>query len=193
MWNSLSAGLLKRQLLGEIARLARLPEAELLAGWDQAREAVAQGVEAVSEGRPQPTWKRQRKGGAPTLPAARPLTPEDQLLRLLLVHAAWWEQLSHATHERLLARETPHAQLLAWLDRQIADQGALHWAALRPLLAADESALESLRNTGRLDLEALDLQATLESPFSDLEALLERLERPNPSPDLGRSAIGHRS
>jgi len=191
LWTAMSAGLLKRQLLGEIARMAKLPEAELQAGWDQAKEAVKAGVETAPAATPTPGWRKSRKP-APQPPTRLPPTPEDQLLRLLLVHATWWERLSHEQHQRLLSRTSPHALLLAWLDRVVADQGPLHWAALRPLLAADASARGALEAIGRLDLEALDLQASLESPFSDLEALLDLLDRPDPSSDLGRSAIGHR-
>jgi DNA primase len=192
LWSSMAEGLLKRQLIGELARVARLPEAELLAGWDQARSAVARGVESEPDRPAGPPWKRQR-AKAPNTPAKTPPTPQDQLLRLLLVHAAWWEQLSHAQHECLLNREGPHALLFAWLDRVIAEHGPLHWAALRPLLAGEPEAIAALQATARVDLEALDLQATLDSPFSDLQALLDRLDRPDPSADLGRSAISHRS
>lgn len=191
LWSSMAEGLLKRQLIGELARLARLPEAELLAGWEQARDAVQRGVEAEPPPGRSPAWRNKgaRKPQAPLRPA---LTPEDRLLRLLLVHAAWWEQLSPEVHHRLLARGTPHAALLTWLDRVIVEQGPLHWAALRPLLAADPDAMAALQATQRVDFDALDLQATLDEPQSNLELLLEQLDRSNLSEDLGRPAISHR-
>lgn len=191
LWSSMAEGLLKRQLIGELARLARLPEAELLAGWEQARDAVQRGVEAEPAPGRSPPWRG--KGTRKPLPPLRSaLTPEDRLLRLLLVHAAWWEQLSPEVHQRLLARETPHAALLTWLDRVVVEQGPLHWAALRPLLAADEQAMAALQATQRVDFDALDLQASLDEPQSNLELLLEQLDRPNLSEDLGRPAISHR-
>jgi hypothetical protein len=104
-------------------------------------------------------------------------TPEDQLLRLLLVNASWWERLSADQHEKLLQRDTPHARVLGWLDRTIADHGALAWASLRPLLADDEPTLRNLEQLPHLGLSILDNQAQLESPVSDLDILIERLDR----------------
>ncbi|MFN4115113.1 MAG: DNA primase [Inhella sp.] len=193
LWSSMPDGLLKRQLIGELARAARLPEAELLAGWEQARDAAARGIEAAPAGSRQPAWqgKGLRKPKV-SIPLHSALTPEDRLLRLLLVHAAWWEQLSAEAHQRLLSRATPHARLLTWLDRVVAEQGPLHWAALRALLAADAEAMDALQATQRVDFESLDLQATLEEPQGNLLLLLEQLDRPNLSENLGRPAIGQR-
>jgi DNA primase len=169
----LPAGLLQRQLIGEIARLARVGDDEVLAGPGRSRSARQEAPPA--EGDP----PRRHRPAAPPRPRG-PLiapSPEDQLLRLLLVNASWWERLSPDQHDKLLQRDTPHAQLLGWLDRTIADHGPLAWASLRPLLDGDEQALDSLAQLPHLGLEALDQQAQLESPASDLDVLIERLDR----------------
>jgi DNA primase len=186
LWALLPEGLLKRQLIGELARLARLPEAELQGDWEGARSAAAQGVEAAA---PTPTRRRFKPAAPPQAPARRPPSPDDIVLRLLLVNAAWWEQLDAATHERLIARPAPHGGLFAWLDRISAEHGALAWAALRTRLLDDEVVRELLSPR---ELEALDLQASMEWSFADLELKLAQLARPDLRPSLGRSAIPQR-
>jgi DNA primase len=190
MWSQLSEGPLKRQMLGELARLARLPEQELIEGWDNARRVVTSGASYQA---PEPGMRFAKRRPPTQRPlSVRPPGPEDGLLRLLLVHSGWWEKLSASTHDKLLGRGTPHANLLGWLDRIVAEHGALHWPALRTLLLADPDAMANLDTIPHLDLTGLDWQATLDSPFSDLESFLERLDRPDASALLGRSAPGQR-
>lgn len=192
LWELLPEGLLKRQLLGEIARLARLPDDELAASWGNVRTAGRRSAEPRAEGDTPPPRRRPSSSNGPKRPARTPLTPEDQVLRLLLVNAAYWEQLSHALHERLLQRPSPHAQLLAWLDRTVTEHGTLHWAALRPMLMDNPDAMAALESTQRLDIEMLDEQAALDAPISDLMVFIDRLDRPDFSSHLGRPAVGQR-
>lgn len=185
MWQAMPESLLRRQLLGEIARLARLPEAELMQAWS-GRTAAPTTASDVPPSRPRRAQPPRQLSGTP-----RP-DVESQVLRLLLVHAAWWERLDASTHERLLSRDTPASRLLGWLDRRIAEHGPPHWAALRPLLMADPALMQALQELPRLDLPALDFQATLETPFEDLQLLLARLDQADHSAVLGRSAPGLR-
>ena len=170
---SLPAGLLQRQLVGEVARLARIGDHEVLGtGAQRSRAPQAEPTDA------DPTPRRRRPAAPPRPrgPLVAP-SPEDQLLRLLLVNAAWWERLSAEQHDKLLQRDTPHARLLGWLDRTIVDHGPLAWASLRPLLTGDAGAMDDLSLLPRLDLDTLDQQAQLESPASDLDVLIENLGR----------------
>ncbi len=171
----LPSGLLQRQLVGEIARLARVGDDEVMSGPSAGRHRPTRSDPAPADGEP-PRRRRAPSPARPRGPLVAP-TPEDQLLRLLLVNASWWERLSPDQHDKLLQRDTPHAKLLGWLDRTIADHGPLAWASLRPLLDADGLALESLAELPHLSLDALDQQAQLESPASDLDVLIERLDR----------------
>ncbi len=170
----LPQGLLQRQLVGEVARLARVQDHEVTAS--TAAEAAVGRAPTPDDSDARP---RRRREGAPARPRGplRAPSPEDQLLRLLLVNAAWWERLTPDQHDTLLRRDTAHARLLGWLDRTIADHGPLAWAALRPLLVADEPARADLDALPHLTLAALDTQAQLESPPSDLDVLIERLGR----------------
>jgi DNA primase len=170
----LPAGLLQRQLVGEVAHLARVHDTEVMANAAADSPAPRPGQGDVDDPRP-----RRPRAPAPWRPRGtlRAPTPEDQLLRLLLVNAAWWERLTPDQHDKLLQRDTAHARVLGWLDRTVADHGPLAWAALRPLLSADEHALANLEELPHLTMAALDAQAQLESPASDLDVLIERLGR----------------
>lgn len=171
----LPSGLLQRQLVGEIARLARVGDDEVIES-PSSRPSSAQRVDDAPRG-DLPLRKRRPTSTPRNRSTLMAPTPEDQLLRLLLVNASWWERLSADQHEKLLQRDTPHARVLGWLDRTIADHGALAWASLRPLLADDEPTLRNLEQLPHLGLSILDNQAQLESPVSDLDILIERLDR----------------
>ncbi len=170
----LPAGLLQRQLVGEVARLARVHDTEVMINAPGGTPTAQHVDHEGAEHRP-----RRARAPAPMRPRGtlRAPTPEDQLLRLLLVNAAWWERLTPDQHDKLLQRETAHARLLGWLDRAVADHGPLAWAALRPLLLADEQACADLDELPHLTMATLDAQAQLESPASDLDVLIERLGR----------------
>jgi DNA primase len=69
-----------------------------------------------------------------------PTSPADQALRMLMLHSAWWDELSADDHGLLHELPAPHGPLFAWLERQLAEQGPLSWASLEQgLLAAELS------------------------------------------------------
>lgn len=163
----LPAGLLKRQLIGEMARLARVAEDELLADW-QGPGAPSPSAPSAPRSATRPSARRL---------ALRPPSADDQLLRLLLTHPSWWEQLPPDTHARLLSRPGAHAAVLAWLDRTVTEQGPLAWTVLRARLVADAAVLDSLQALEHLHLDRLDELAQFEHEPAELHAALERLER----------------
>ena len=133
-WNSLPDGGLKRQLVGEFARLGQLPVDELLGLWQAS-----------------PGERPRRPAAAPPPPAAArskpvarhatrdaPAGPADHALRLMLLNSSWWDRLEPADHELLHALPPPHGPAFAWLERQLAEHGALPWSALAALLEASE-------------------------------------------------------
>jgi len=194
LWALVPDGLFKRQLLGEFAQLARLPEPELLRAWSDAPQRGAQHT-------PDPAgWDTERsparrprkpKPEAPRGPLSTP-TAADQALRLLLTHSSWWEQLSPTEHEQLLALEAPHGPLSAWLDRTLAEEGALHWPALRERLAALPHPL--LPDHGPLTEQALDALPPLEASLEDLRRLMPRLSGTEDiSQLLGRAGLRFRT
>lgn len=64
-----------------------------------------------------------------------PAGPADHVLRMLLLHSEWWDQLDAADHDLLHALPPPHADLVSWLERQVLEHGPTPWAVLREALA----------------------------------------------------------
>ena len=60
-----------------------------------------------------------------------PSSPADQALRLLMLHSAWWDELSADDHGLLHELPAPHGPLFAWFENQLHEHGAQPWAALR--------------------------------------------------------------
>lgn len=144
LWLALPDGSLKRQLLRDIATTGGLDAAELAEMW--------QGQAAARRPRPNPDRgpggteeARSARRPARALPraAARlaPSSPADQALRMLMLHSAWWEELSADDHNLLHGMPAPHGPLFAWLERQLADHGPLSWAQLEQGLLGAEPGL----------------------------------------------------
>jgi len=199
LWNALPSGLLKRQLLGDLARRAQLPDQELMGLWQLGAPAKQDTQRARGDDSPEPppdeghagggtakTWKKKewkkdwkpggswKRRGEPedeTLgtPRRQPLAPVDHALRMLLLNSAWWEQLS--ADDQQLLHELPgfHGELIAWLERFLVNHGAAPWVALEASLAEDGLLPQAQRLTGGLHGEE-------ESLFEDLQQSLRRLQ-----------------
>ncbi|MEY2892463.1 MAG: hypothetical protein RJA98_2371 [Pseudomonadota bacterium] len=118
---------------------------------------------------------RFRKGGprydddpAASSPEHRraPPSPADQALRMLLLHATWWDVLSHDDQELLHKLPEPHGALCGWLERQLAEHGAQPWAVLEQGLVGEP--LQAFAR-GLMPATALDD----ETSFADFQRLLD--------------------
>jgi DNA primase len=126
LWSALPEGMLKRQLLGEVASRAALPVDELASAW-RAVAAVAAKRSLASLG-----------SGRPRRPARQVMRqPADRIAWLLLLESRWWETLGSADHALLCALPGWHGELFRFLDRQAAEHGARPWAALRERIATE--------------------------------------------------------
>ncbi len=134
LWSALPAdGMLRRQLLGEIAQVAQLPGAELATLWGAAPAAPSRRPQNMA-------WPGG--GGQARRIRQQPTGPADQAARMLLLHSDWWEQLANDDHELLGNLPQPHGGLFGWLERQLHDHGALSRGALQAALAdTDHAAL----------------------------------------------------
>ena len=126
LWSALPEGMLKRQLLGEIASKAALPSDELAAAWR---------ADAAPRRPP-------RSGAAPVAVPRRPAKrvmrqPHDRVAWMLLLKSGWWEQLSAADHALLCALPGWHGEAFRFIDRVSTEHGAQPWAALRERLAGE--------------------------------------------------------
>jgi DNA primase len=129
LWTALPDGALKRQLLGEIAKLAQLEVTELSSLWGQQAAAAA-------------PWSRPGRSAAAKRPAraGRTLPPgrADRALQIVLSDPGAWETLSHDDHQLLCELAAPHGPLFSWLDSQSHDHGPQPWTALRDALQGHE-------------------------------------------------------
>ncbi len=162
LWNALPEGMLKRQLLGQIASVASLPVEELAAAWQAQARTPVQGHAAPP------------RRNAPRPPAAArrhmPRQPEDRILWALLLESGWWSQLSAEDHEALCALEGWHGQAFRLIDRLAADEGNLPWAALRERLGAEEWGAQALRLVDAED-------PAIEPSIEDLRTSIAQLRR----------------
>jgi DNA primase len=125
LWSALpESGMLKKQLLGELAALTRLPPAELNDLW---RPPAHTPAVPVAPTRPRPTPSRRLRH--------QPSGPADQALRMLLLHHDWWDRLNAEDHELLHSLPEPHGALFAWIEREFHEHGALANGALQSALA----------------------------------------------------------
>ncbi|WP_457421592.1 DNA primase [Roseateles sp. P5_E7] len=149
LWNLLPDGLLRRQLLGELARQGQLPEAELQSLWLGEPAAAPAAAPAPAERprwQPKAEWKagkgdwkgkRREEEPRPAGPRATPTTPTDNAVRLLLQHSELWETLTDEDRAQLHDLPGVHGDLIHWLERHLTHHGSSPWAAIQAGLAAD--------------------------------------------------------
>lgn len=200
LWQALPDGALKRQLLRDIATTGGLETVDLAELWqgqglndraaaddrrgmgpaDDASGFGSQAGERTS-GRSMPDAQGGPRGKArwrgaprealpPATPRRAPSSPADQVLRMLMVHSAWWDELSPDDHNLLHELPEPHGPVFAWLERQMADHGAQPWAQLEQALidALPELPAPAARLVPRSALED-------ELGFADLRRVIDGL------------------
>lgn len=155
LWAALPDGALKRQVLGEVARNAALPDAELAVSW----RAAPAGTRAPSVGRSFPASRASTRRA--------PRRPEDHAVHMLLGNGTWWDQLTAEDHDLLHALPAAHGALIAWLERDLAEHGPRPWAVVR---AALDEQLELAQA-----LAAMSEPSVAEPEFAELRSALNTL------------------
>ena len=192
LWSAMPEGALKMQLLGELADLVQLSGRELSALWNPSTATPRPARES--------SWKKgpasypQSRGTSRLGARSQPASRADHATRILLGQSALWDTLSNEDHSLLCHLPAPHGPLLAWLEAQMHEHGALPWEALREQLAGhpsedlvlrlmsgpaiavqpvDESAPELRDLLNRMLVDALKAQETeaIEAAKSDPTAL----------------------
>ena len=173
LWLALPDGSLKRQLLRDIATTGGLEPPELAELWQGQAGTVRRGRAEDGGG-----GLRHTGDGPPMRRPPRPLpratarlapsSPADQALRMLMLHSAWWDDLSADDHGLLHELPAPHGPLFAWLERQLADHGAMSWASLEQGLLAGGLTLPGPLQTAGSSFED-------EVVFSDLRRIVDGL------------------
>ncbi len=161
LWAALPDGALRRQMLTELTRLAGLPEGELQAQWQPMAAASPAGAPFRSG-----ASRRATSSGTHAASRRAPRRPEDRIVQLLLMQAAWWDRLTAEDHELMHALPAPHGELIAWLESDLMEHGARPWAALRAALGANDH-LQSVVAQWANDHD------DSEADFADLRRLLD--------------------
>jgi DNA primase len=130
LWTLLPEGVLKQQVLGELARAASWATDELRQAWS----AHGAGGQRERPAATPPSMQRRRVGGGRQAPAGS----ADLALRLLLRHADWWDRLTADDQQLLHELGGEHGAAVAWLEQQITEHGPLPWAAIDEALAGHE-------------------------------------------------------
>jgi hypothetical protein len=131
LWSALPEGVLKTQLLGELAELVGIGERELLRLWqgtaaspnDRRRGATRTGK----------SWPTAASGPAVRGVSLRRQIPsrQDRALQILFADMQQWAALSPALQHLLMDLAPPHGRLFSWLDQQWHEHGVQPLAALR--------------------------------------------------------------
>jgi DNA primase len=180
LWQALPEGVLKTQLLGDIAELVHIGSHELVNLW----HPPATGA---SEGRRSSSRYPNRQGERRPAPSAAPLTQrsgrrqpasrQDRAVQLLFLSMQSWDTLSQAQHALLCELPAPHGAAFIWLEQQVHEHGPQPWPALR----------EGLRDS-ELENWLVDLvQAVppdMEFDAAELSSILHEMEKAELSAQL---------
>ncbi len=157
LWHALPEGVLKIQLLSELAKCANLQAEDLSGLW------LGGGGQALARNFTKTALHQRGITGQKLNHRVRsaPMSQADSVARMVLLHAQWWEQISAEDHELLFALPEPHGALFAWVERYLHEHGVPSWAvwceALKNTVWAEwvtrlvpASALEDEMNTADL-------------------------------------------
>jgi DNA primase len=176
LWLALpSQALLRTQILTELAETARMEPSELGRMWAPASATPrrpAAGDQRTSANRGFGAGHAAPSSGGTRRGVARLAirSPEDQAARMLLLHAALWDELSMPDHELLTGLTSWHGELFRWLEREVHDQGPSEWPLLRDRLS--EAVME------REARSLVDDAEVHEAPtLENLQSMVDRIRR----------------
>lgn len=171
----LPTGLLREQLVAELAGLGGVTPEQLAQHWS--------GVRQPPSARQSPSPRSERP--APTTPNSPPRAPRavrhqaatllDRAAWMLLNRSELWERLSAPLHDLLGGQPPPYGDLFRWLDRTVHDHGTLARAALTEQLEQDAEAAALGPLVSRL--AALHDVPDDADPMTELEITLYRLQQ----------------
>jgi DNA primase len=180
LWQALPEGVLKTQLLGDIAELVEIGNHELLQVWHpeatgkpDARRSSSRYPNRQGERRPGPFTP----SSAPPSGRRQPASRQDRAVQGLFLSMHAWDTLSQAQHALLCALPFPHGAAFIWLEQQLHEHGPQPWPALR----------EGLRDS---DLEnwlvplVQTVPPDMEFDASELASILHEMEKADLSAQL---------
>lgn len=158
LWSALPVGMLKRQVLAEIASLAALSREELALEWR---------VQTAASTAPMRSSTTTRRAGPARTVMRR---PADRVAWMLLLENGWWELLGAADREALCQLPGWHGELFHYIDQGMAEHGAMPWAALRERVTSEPWGPTAI------DLVAAE-DASIEPSLEDLHKSIDQMHR----------------
>jgi len=198
LWQALPQGVLKSQLLSEIANLVNIGEKELVRLWGPAPESKEKQFYSKDNKAPFNKGNKYNEGARSAyqgsqnykfsgfssdtqtspqsnpsfnLPIRRgPSSRQDRAVQILFNDMRQWELLSATQRSMLCALMAPHGELFKWMDRQLNELGVQPFAAL----------MEGLKGHSHYDWIANLLKnapADLENTPQELSSILIEMEK----------------
>jgi DNA primase len=182
LWAALPPGALAGQVLAELAQRARLDSQELARLWESTPRDRSPAWAAPGTAPPADPAMRSTPRMASRAPVRGPRTPAwragsrppaasaDLAVRLLLRRSDWWDRIAGDDRELLLGLGDEHGAALAWLERQLTENGD------QPLSTLAQAMCDEPFAPAAADWIA-GPAADDECEFEDLQRVLHRLWR----------------
>ena len=178
LWLALPDGVLKTQLLGELADLVGIGTRELQRLWLGDSSAKTQRIASPGQsgGKPRET-SAPRRSSSPVSMRRKAPTRQDRALQILFTDMAQWSALALPQQHMLMDLPTPHGRLFSWLDSQSQEHGVQPLAALREGLRGheDEDMLMQLLASAPVDMD---------NDVSELQSIMLELEKAHVSTQI---------
>lgn len=203
LWSALPNGVLKSQLLLEIAELIGIGMHELRQLWEpKAQSQKPYSLENGSNRKPSfkgtfsdpnsekkpPRSNFSNNSNSFSLPTAKQgrlrrssLTREDRALQVLFSHMERWSKLSSEQQSLLCHLPAPHGLAFTWLDRQLNAHGVLGWSELKEMCKTEAW-------TGWLEKLIQNVGSEFESDAAELKSILLEMEKADISAKLTQMA-----
>ncbi|MEO6408173.1 MAG: toprim domain-containing protein, partial [Burkholderiaceae bacterium] len=179
LWAALPDGGLKRQMLGELAALGRLPLDDLATLWQPAAAPTRAAGAPAAAHRAAPA--RAVAGGTSANRARRISTGIatllDRAIWLLVHHSELWDALDSPAHATLAAQPAPYDALFGCIERTLHEHGPVAPAALLAELGAQAEGDAAQLAVARIAaFHAPQAEPTAElQPRGELERVLTRI------------------
>jgi len=179
LWLSLPDGVLKTQLLGELADLVGIGTRELQNLWIGGAKQTAQRNNASPASTQVKPWQSnvpRKTARTVSLRRSAP-TRQDRALQILFTDMAQWAGLAQSQQHMLMDLPVPHGRLFSWLDLQWQENGVQPLAALREGLRGheDENSMVQLLASAPVDMD---------NDASELQSILLELEKAHVSTQI---------
>ena len=178
LWLALPDGVLKTQLLNELAELVGIGTRKLQRLWlgDSSAKTQRTATPGQSGGKPRETSAPRRSSSPVSMRRKAPVR-QDRALQILFTDMAQWSALALPQQHMLMDLPAPHGPLFSWLDSQSQEHGVQPLAALREGLRGheDEDMLMQLLASAPVDMD---------NDVSELQSIMLELEKAHVSTQI---------